>query len=144
MRLHAAPPLRFRLSKAAAAAGVAGATRFLEGDVTRLADDDLGDPFELVYDLQCLHGLPVTQRAAYAEGVGRLTRPGGSYALFALKPSSLRLLLGMPGGIAKTDVQTLFADRAGCAGQDRPAGPDRRGPGHQAGRRLGPARPSRQ
>jgi len=33
--------------------------------------------------------------------------------------------------------------RAGCCGQDRPAGPDRRGPGHRAGRRLGPARPSR-
>jgi hypothetical protein len=61
MRLHAAPPLRFRLSKAAAAAGVAGATRFLEGDVTRLADDNLGDPFELVYELKWLHGLPVTR-----------------------------------------------------------------------------------
>ncbi len=85
-------------------------TRFVEGDVTRLDSDQLGGLFDLVYDVKCLHGLPVTERASYANAVRRLCRPGGFYALFALEPSRLRRLLGAPFGLSGAEVEELFGD----------------------------------
>jgi SAM-dependent methyltransferase len=82
--------------------------RFVVADVTRLGDLELGEPFDLIYDNKCFHGLPPESRQAYAEGVAQGCRVGGSYLLFALEPGRLRRLLGLPGGVALGDVQELF------------------------------------
>jgi SAM-dependent methyltransferase len=50
------------------------------GDVSRL--DFLSDPFDLILDIGCLHGLDRESRARYAEQLRRLTRPGSKFLLF--------------------------------------------------------------
>jgi SAM-dependent methyltransferase len=62
------------------AVGDAANARFLHGDVTRLADLDLGldldEGYDLVVDSGCYYGLPAGQRDAYATGVTRAAAPG--------------------------------------------------------------------
>ena len=82
--------------------------RFLVGDVTELEALDLGAPFDLVYDNKCFHGLPDAARLRYAEGVSAVCRPGGLYLLFALTPSRVRSLLGVPGGVSRAEVSACF------------------------------------
>ena len=50
------------------------------GDVSRL--DFLRDPFDLILDVGCLHGLDRESRTRYAEQLRRLTRPGSKFLLF--------------------------------------------------------------
>jgi SAM-dependent methyltransferase len=50
------------------------------GDVSRL--DFLREPFDLILDIGCLHGLDRESRARYAEQLRRLTRPGSKFLLF--------------------------------------------------------------
>jgi SAM-dependent methyltransferase len=50
------------------------------GDVSRL--DFLSDPFDLILDIGCLHGLDRESRARCAEQLRRLTRPGSKFLLF--------------------------------------------------------------
>jgi SAM-dependent methyltransferase len=94
----------------AAAAGVPA--RFVAGDVARLdlVSDQLGGLFDLVYDVGCFHDLPAARRRSYADGVCRLCRPGGFYALFALEPLPARRLLGIPAGVAAAEIEELFGD----------------------------------
>jgi len=44
--------------------GIAGAT-FLQADVTRLREQGLSGPFDLVLDMGCFHALPQESRQAY-------------------------------------------------------------------------------
>lgn len=53
---------------------------FRISDVTRL--DALREPFDLVLDIGCFHGLDQTARARYAENLARLTRPGSVFLLW--------------------------------------------------------------
>jgi SAM-dependent methyltransferase len=82
---------------------------FLAGDVTRLEDLTLGEPFDLVYDNKCLHGLAAASRPRYAAGVATACRPGGAYLLFALAPSRWRALFGLTG-VDPSEVERLFAE----------------------------------
>jgi SAM-dependent methyltransferase len=58
----------------AAAQGIS--PRFVEGDVTRLPELDLGGSFNLLMDGGCYHTIPPRQRDAYADGVTAVAAPG--------------------------------------------------------------------
>ncbi|OIN80665.1 class I SAM-dependent methyltransferase [Mycobacterium malmoense] len=49
--------------------------RFLRGDVSRLADLDIGDGFTLIIDSGCYKSLSDVQRNAYAAGVTQVAAP---------------------------------------------------------------------
>lgn len=51
------------------------------GDVT--AQWDLGNPFDLILDMGCFHGLTPAGRQAYRENLDRWLAPGGAYLLYA-------------------------------------------------------------
>jgi SAM-dependent methyltransferase len=59
---------------------------FKIGDLTRL--DFVQEPFDLVLDVGCLHGLDAAGRARYAQHVARLIRPGSKLLLWAFKHST--------------------------------------------------------
>jgi cyclopropane fatty-acyl-phospholipid synthase-like methyltransferase len=50
------------------------------GDVSRL--DFLHEPFDLILDIGCLHGLDRESRTRYAEQLRRLTQAGSKFLLF--------------------------------------------------------------
>jgi SAM-dependent methyltransferase len=93
-------------------AGVAAT--FLVGDVTRLA---VPSPFDLALDIGCLHSIPVSGRAAYAAGLARVVRPGGTYLLYAFAPG------GPAVGLTPEDVRTTFADSFDVVGVEEGKGP---------------------
>ncbi len=53
---------------------------FHVGDASRL--DFLREPFDLILDIGCLHGLDRESRIRYAEQLRRLTHPGSKFLLF--------------------------------------------------------------
>jgi len=62
------------------------AVDFRIGDVTRL--EFLREPFEVVLDIGCFHGLDTAGRAHYAGNLARLTQPGSVFLLWAIdRPS---------------------------------------------------------
>lgn len=63
-------------------AGVPSAT-VLHGDVTRIADLPLGEPFDLVLDIGCFHSIPRHRRDDYALGVAESTVAGATVFVFA-------------------------------------------------------------
>jgi len=95
------------LTLARTRAAAAGLTpRFVQGDVTRLADFGVTGPFDLVLDFGCLHTLPPDERAAYVRSVSDVTRPGATFLLygFARPP----LLAPMHAGLTADEVTELF------------------------------------
>jgi SAM-dependent methyltransferase len=64
------------------------ACTFLVGDVTRL---EVAGPFDLALDIGCLHSIAVAGRAAYAAGLARVVRAGGTFLLYAFAPAAQRL-----------------------------------------------------
>ena len=78
------------------------ACEFFVADVTRL--EFLDGAFDLALDIGCLHSLPVAARAAYAAGLTRLVRAGGTYLLYAFAPG------GPAEGVTREDVRALFAE----------------------------------
>jgi hypothetical protein len=89
----------------AAAAGVAA--RFVQGDVTRLAELGVRGPFTLVLDFGCLHTLPLDRRAAYVDSVSAVAAPGATFLLygFARPPA----LAPMRAGLTEAEVRARFA-----------------------------------
>ena len=71
------------------AVGVEG-VRFVQGDVTRLADLGVDGPFDLVLDIGCFHSVPLRRRRAYVRGAARVAAPGATLAIFAWGPSWTR------------------------------------------------------
>ncbi|NWG20040.1 MAG: class I SAM-dependent methyltransferase [Chloroflexi bacterium] len=86
--------------------GVADRVRLFTASVTAL--EFLQDPYDLVIDVGCMHGMPDDELVAYAAEVTRLTRPGGLYLLFAHLQE--RVEGEAPAWIAKGRVEILFAD----------------------------------
>lgn len=84
--------------------------RFLIGDVTRLDELPLGDPFDVVYDNKCFHGLPAAARPLYSAAIPKACRAGATFLLWALPGSSTRRRLGMPAGVDPADVERAFRD----------------------------------
>ncbi len=85
-------------------AGLADTARFLVGDVTRLAELDLGGQFDLAMDIGCAHGLPGGSLPAYARSLGELVGPGGVFMLYMF-----RLAPERPQGLEPEAVEALFA-----------------------------------
>jgi SAM-dependent methyltransferase len=77
--------------------------RFLQGDVTRLADLDIGDGFSLIVDSGCYYGLSGDQRGSYAAGV---TRVAASGALLLM--AGFTKIPGIIAGISEEDLRHRF------------------------------------
>jgi len=88
----------------AAAAGLA--ISFHAADVSNLSL--LTGPYDYVLDIGCLFVLGETERIGYADGLARLTRPGGWYMLYAWLP---RPWQGGIWGISAEAVESLFGER---------------------------------
>ena len=86
---------------------------FLVGDATRLA---VAGPFDLAFDLGCLHSIAVSGRAGYAAGLARAVRPGGTYLLYAFAPG------GPTFGLTADDVRTTFGDAFDLVGVEEGTG----------------------
>jgi SAM-dependent methyltransferase len=93
-------------AKARAAGALPGSVRFLRGDATRLETLDLGEPYTLIFDLGCLHGIPSERRARYAAGVAQAAAPGALYLLYAFGPTKLG---PRNAGLKEDEVRALFA-----------------------------------
>lgn len=76
---------------------------FRVGDVTDLKG--LGNPFDYVLDIGCLHSLNAEQQIRYARGFEGLMRPGGTFMLYAWLP---RLWQGKRRGISAEAIRGLF------------------------------------
>ncbi len=110
-----------RAQRKARQAGVSMSTRFVTGDVTRLAALDLGGTFDLAVDVGCVHSLLPQGRTAYAQGLARVVGLNGVLMLYVFRPTSTRLL-----GLEPAEVEQLFAPAFrlvwSSLGQDRAAG----------------------
>jgi SAM-dependent methyltransferase len=58
------------------AVGDAAKARFLQGDVSKLDELDLGEGYNLIVDSGCYYGLSAGQRDGFATGVTRVAAPG--------------------------------------------------------------------
>ena len=97
-------------------AGVSDRCSFVFGDVTRL--DGIAGPVDLALDVGCLHTLPPAERFAYASGLARLVRPGGTYLLYAFAPGARS---GVPG-LTREDVVATFGAAFGVTAVEEGAG----------------------
>lgn len=102
----AAPAIAQANAKLKRADKLAGSAQFLRGDVTQLGALGVVGPFTLVLDLGCFHGVAPERRAAYADGVTRVTAPGALFLLYAFGPRQLPG--GRPAGISPDGVRTCF------------------------------------
>ncbi len=64
------------ITAARAKADAGASARFVQGDVTRLDQLDVGDGYSLLLDSGCYYGLPADQRDAFAAGVTKVAEPG--------------------------------------------------------------------
>lgn len=115
-----------RARKKARAAGVR--VRFVVGDVVELCEvfEDtgvsFGEPFDLVLDFGCFHGLNDAERRAYARELEYVVGPGSRLLMLAFVPSRRgRLLRGadwaqMRGGFSGWDLESERAMDRGRGG----------------------------
>jgi SAM-dependent methyltransferase len=89
----------------ATTAGVA--PRFIEGDVTRLPDLDIGDGYTLLLDFGCFHTLPEDQRSAYVAGISRAATPGATLLLYGF--SQPPKAAPIHAGITTDEVRQRFS-----------------------------------
>ncbi|ADI10673.1 Methyltransferase type 11 [Streptomyces bingchenggensis BCW-1] len=59
----------------------ASSIRFHCGDAFALTDEQLGGPYDLIYDSGCFHHLPPHRRVSYLGLLDRALAPGGHFAL---------------------------------------------------------------
>ena len=85
------------------AVDTAAKARFLQGDVTRLADLDIGDGFSLIVDSGCYYGISGDQRDGYAAGVTRVAAPGA-----LLLMAGFTKIPGIIAGISEDDLRRRF------------------------------------
>lgn len=88
----------------AAEAGLA--VRFVEADVTDMADRVGGD-FTLLLDIGCFHGLKPQQRPAYVQQVQTVSRPGSTMLMLAFQPGR-RPPAPLPRGASRQELQQTF------------------------------------
>lgn len=86
-------------------ADVSDQVRLFTSSVTDL--HMLHEPYDLVIDVGCMHGMTSGELCAYASEVARLTRPGGVYLLFAHMHDEASE--EAPRWIARGVVEQLFA-----------------------------------
>ncbi|SOJ53826.1 Tellurite methyltransferase [Mycobacterium simulans] len=81
----------------------AGKAWFLQGDVTRLGELDIGDGFNLIIDSGCYYGLSGDQRDAYAAGVTRVAAPEARLLM-----AGFTRIPGIVAGISEEDLARRF------------------------------------
>jgi ubiquinone/menaquinone biosynthesis C-methylase UbiE len=97
-----APRAIAKARRRAETGGMARWCAFHVGDVTRLSFLDAS--FDLALDIGCLHSLRAAERPAYAAGLVRLVRSGGTFLLYAFAPG------GPAVGMTRDDVHATFAE----------------------------------
>lgn len=60
--------------------------RFYVDDADRFSVVD--GPFDLILDIGCFHGLATDSRSAYLDTIDRFLAPGGTWLLYAMRPSA--------------------------------------------------------
>ena len=70
--------------------------RFVKGDVTRMAELELGDDYDLLLDLGCFHSLAEEKRDAYVAGVTAEAAADATFMLFGFEGKKRRWI-GPPG-----------------------------------------------
>ena len=79
------------VERAKAKAAAAKVTpRLIQGDVTRLAELNVGGGFSLVFDLGCYHSIPESKRDGYARGMTTATVPGATWLVWGFNPKLTR------------------------------------------------------
>jgi SAM-dependent methyltransferase len=84
--------------------GDAAKARFLQGDVTKLGDLDIGDGYQLIVDSGCYYGLSANQRDAFAAGVTQVAAPGA-----LLLMAGFTKIPGIGIGISEDDLRRFPA-----------------------------------
>ena len=82
------------------AVGDAAKARFLQGDVSKLAELDIGDGYTLINDSGCYYGLSAGQRDGFATGVTRIAAPGA-----LLLMAGFTKIPGIAAGISEEDLR---------------------------------------
>jgi SAM-dependent methyltransferase len=85
------------------AVGDAAEARFLQGDVTKLGDLDLGDGYTLINDSGCYYGVSDNQRDAYAAGITQVAAPEA-----LLLMAGFTKVRGLIPGISEEDLRRRF------------------------------------
>jgi SAM-dependent methyltransferase len=86
------------------AVGDAAKARFLQGDVTKLGDLDIGDAYTLINDSGCYYGISDGQRDAYAAGVTQVAAPEA-----LLLMAGCTKVPGLIPGISEEDLRRRFS-----------------------------------
>jgi SAM-dependent methyltransferase len=86
------------------AVGNAAKARFLQGDVTKLGDLDIGDGYTLINDSGCYYGLSGSQRDAYAAGVTQVATPDARLLM-----AGCTKVPGLIPGISEEDLRRRFS-----------------------------------
>jgi len=86
------------------AVGEAAKARFLQGDVTKLGELQIGDGYTLINDSGCYYGLSDRRRDAYATGVTQVAAP---QALLLM--AGCTKVPGLIPGISQEDLQLRFS-----------------------------------
>jgi SAM-dependent methyltransferase len=89
----------------AAAAGVS--PRFVAGDVTRLAELEVGAGYSLILDFGCFHTLPEDRRDSYVESVSTAAAPGTTLLLYGFRRPPR--LAPMHAGVTTDEVRERFS-----------------------------------
>ncbi|MEB3022892.1 class I SAM-dependent methyltransferase [[Mycobacterium] crassicus] len=97
-------PRALRIARAKAAAAKVS-VRFLCADITQLSEADLGEPFNLVTDSGCLHGMNDQDRAMYVRQLNAVTGPDSRLLIVGFTPGAL---FGVRG-IDQPEIERLFA-----------------------------------
>ena len=101
------PAIR-RARRKAAAAGVS--VEFIAADILTLGTPDgpdIGDGFDFVLDVSCMHTFKEKDRAWYGAMARRVVRPGGWYLLYAWAP---REQDGRTVGLAPEETKAIMGD----------------------------------
>ncbi|WP_166486542.1 SAM-dependent methyltransferase [Blastococcus saxobsidens] len=94
-------PRRFLQDRAC---GRGDEVRFIEGDVTHLRRDEVGET-DFFLDVGCFHGLTDAQRAAMGERLTAVATREATLLVLAFRPGRRPLL---PRGASRTDVGSTF------------------------------------
>jgi SAM-dependent methyltransferase len=81
------------------AVGDAAKARFLQGDVTKLGDLEIGDGYTLINDSGCYYGISANKRDAFAAGVTQVAAPGA-----LLLMAGFTRIPGVAAGISDEDL----------------------------------------
>lgn len=115
---------------AQAGVGEVRGVSFVQGDVTRLSEQSIRGPFDLVLDVGCFHGIPSARRAAYVDEVTRVTRPGAIFLLWAIDSRRRSWVPGAPRA-SESEIRQRFEPRFSVLSAQ---------PGDMAGHDAGKAR----